>query len=191
MSVITVGNFDGVHLGHKALLRRVVERARALGTSSVVLTFDRNTKSALSGNDMYCLTTCNERDELLRAEGIDEVYVVSFDEAFAGMTEGAFLDYLRTCYGCTDLYGGTDFRFSKEGRGMLMDEALQRGIRQHTVDLKTDFVKISSSAIRGALHDGLIERANTWLGYSYFISGTVIEGRHLGRTIRINHLQEK
>lgn len=183
MSVVTVGNFDGVHLGHKALLRRVVEKAHELGTTSVVLTFDRNTKTVLNGNDVFCLTAREERDALLREEGIDHIHVIPFDASFSAMTVSVFLDYLRTTYGCTDLFGGTDFRFGHGGKGLLLDGGIHRGIRQHTVDLKTDFVKISSSSIRCALQDGLVERANTWLGYPYSVSGIVEEGRHLGRTM--------
>ncbi len=183
MSVITVGDFDGVHLGHRTLLRAVTDRAKELGTESLVLTFDRNTKNALKGNNAGCLTDTRERRELLQAEGIDRVAVVSFDESFCNMSEKDFLEYLRVCYGCTDLFGGPDFRFGKGGAGFLTDGLVLEGIRQHVVALKTDLVKISSTSIRTALADGLIERANTWLGHPYSITGTVVEGKHLGRTI--------
>ena len=182
MSVITVGDFDGVHLGHRALLRSVTERAHRLSCESVVLTFDRNTKSVLQGRT-GCLSDAEERKTLLLAEGVDRVECVSFNSEFQRLSARDFLCYLRDFYGCTDLYGGEDFRFGCGREGVLEDGAVCCDILQHVVKLETDLVKISSSAIRDALQDGLIERANTWLGYAYSISGRVCEGKHLGHTI--------
>ncbi len=183
MSIVTVGDFDGVHIGHKLLLRQVVTEAALRGEPSVVITFDKNTKTALKKYPLAYLTDSEEKKNLLLAEGIDRVQVVSFDDAFSGMTASEFLFYLKSEYNCTHLFGGEDFHFGWGGKGILTDGAVVDGICQHVVSLKTDLMKISSSAIRAALTDGLIERANTWLGYSYSISGTVVEGLHLGRTI--------
>ena len=183
MSVVTVGDFDGVHLGHRSLLRSVVCRAAELNVPSVAVTFDRNAKNFLHGTSPYSLTDLEEKTALLRSEGIDSVCVLPFDSAFSGMSASDFLTFLRDRYGCTDLFGGEDFRFGCGGSGRLTDNAIVHGIRQHVVVLKTDLVKISSSSIRAALTDGLVERANSWLGYAYSVTGTVIEGKHLGRTI--------
>lgn len=183
MSVVTVGDFDGVHLGHRALLREVVSCARSLGISSAVITFDRNTKAFLLKTPPYYLTDAEEKKTLLLSEGVDAVYTVPFDEAFCNMSSEEFLDLLWNRYGCTHLFGGSDFKFGKGGEGVLRDGAYCNGICQHVVDLKTDFVKISSSSIRAALTEGLIERANSWLGSVYSLSGIVVEGKHLGRTL--------
>lgn len=182
MSVITVGDFDGVHLGHRALLRALTERARELGTASIVLTFDRNTKSVLHGRFGY-LTDPSERKKLLLEEGIDRVECVSFGSEFQNLSADEFLQYLRDDYGCTELFGGSDFSFGRGREGVLNDGVTRCGILQHVVALKTDLVKISSSAIREALSEGLIERANTWLGSPYSLHGIVAEGKHLGHTI--------
>ncbi|MBO5248906.1 MAG: riboflavin biosynthesis protein RibF [Clostridia bacterium] len=183
MSVVTVGDFDGVHLGHRALLREVVSYARSLETSSVVITFDRNTKAFLLKTTPYYLTDTEEKKDLFFSEGIDTVYTVPFDEDFCNMSSEEFLDFLRDRYDCTHLFGGSDFKFGKGGEGTLRDGVCCNGICQHVVDLKTDLVKISSSSIRAALAEGLIERANSWLGAAYSLSGTVVEGKHLGRTL--------
>ncbi len=183
MSVVTVGDFDGVHLGHQTLLREVVSYADSLGIPSIAVTFDRNTKSFLRQSSSCFLTDSEEKKSLILSEGIQRVCSVPFDEEFSMRSPSAFLSFLRERYGCTDLFGGADFRFGSGGEGTLTDGACVEGIRQHIVALKTDLVKISSSSIRSALTDGLIERANSWLGYSYFVSGTVLEGKHLGRTI--------
>lgn len=182
MSVITVGDFDGVHLGHRTLLRAVTRRARELRTESVVLTFERNTKTVLHGRVGY-LSDAQERKKLLLEEGVDRVECVSFSSEFRNLSATEFLCYLRDYYGCTDLFGGSDFRFGRGREGLLEDGASRCGILQHVVALKTDLVKISSSSIRDALSEGLIERANTWLGSPYSLSGTVAEGKHLGHTI--------
>lgn len=183
MSVVTVGDFDGVHQGHRSLLRRVVSEASVLGVPSVVVTFDRNVKTFLHGTIPAVLTDIEEKKALLSAEGVTSVCVIPFDAVFSQMSASDFLNFLRDRYGCTDLFGGEDFRFGSGGSGVLTDGAVVDGIRQHVISLKKDLVKISSSSIRTALTDGLIERANSWLGYPYFVSGTVVEGKHLGRTI--------
>ena len=183
MSVVTVGDFDGVHLGHQSLLREVTRFAAEKDLPAVVVTFDRNCKSFLHGADPVYLTDIKEKKELLLSEGVNSVCLVHFDEAFSHLSEREFLAYLREHCACTHLFGGSDFRFGKNGQGSLTDGVVLDGICQHTVTLKTDVMKISSSSIRCALQDGLIEEANAWLGYPYFISGTVVEGKHLGRTI--------
>lgn len=183
MAVVTVGDFDGVHLGHRELLRSVVSFAESVGESSVVLTFDRNTKTFLNHVPSYYLTHGEEKVSLIRSEGIQRVDTVPFDERFSSLSPDEFLCLLKEKYQCTHLFGGEDFRFGKNGAGTLRDGACVQGIYQHVVTLKTDLVKISSSSIRSALSDGLIERANSWLGYPYFVRGVVVEGKHLGRTI--------
>lgn len=182
MSVITVGDFDGVHLGHRRLIRRTARLAASLNTTSAVLTFDRNCKGYLRGTTPVVLTLPEERKKLLLEE-VDDVYQITFDETFSKMSAIAFLRYLRDTYQCTDLVGGEDFSFGRKGQGTLTDGLVVEGIRQHVVPLKTDLIKISSSSVRAALSDGLIERANAWLGYVYSLSGVIVEGQHLGRTI--------
>ncbi len=183
MSIVTVGDFDGVHIGHKLLLRQVIKEAAAQQEPSMVITFDRNSKNALQKGSVHYLTDNDEKKDLLLTEGVDRVHLVSFNEAFRNMSPSEFLSYLKTEFECTHLFGGEDFRFGFGGKGKLTDGAISGGICQHVVSLKTDLMKISSSAIRAALADGLVERANAWLGYPYSISGMVVEGLHLGRTI--------
>lgn len=183
MTFIAVGDFDGVHQGHRTLLRRMVTAAAERGAKTLAVTFDRNSKAFLGGSPSSCLSSSEEKRALILTEGVDEVVFLPFDRAFSQISANKFLAFLRTKFDCTDLFGGEDFRFGRNGAGRLSDGVVSEGILQHVVDFKTDFVKISSSSIRSALQDGLIERANVWLGYSYAVSGVVIEGKHLGRTI--------
>ncbi|MBQ5819914.1 MAG: riboflavin biosynthesis protein RibF [Clostridia bacterium] len=183
MTYVTVGDFDGVHQGHRTLLRRMVTAAAERNARTLAITFDRNAKAFLGGTPSLCLSSPEEKRALILAEGVDEVVSLPFDKAFSQISANKFLALLRTKFDCTDLFGGEDFRFGRNGVGRLTDGMVSEGILQHVVDFKTDFVKISSSSIRSALHDGLVDRANLWLGYAYSISGVVTEGKHLGRTI--------
>lgn len=183
MSVIAVGDFDGVHLGHRHLLAQAVREARAQACESIVVTFDRNTKSALHGSAARLLTVREERDRILSEIGIDRVVTLPFTEQFRAMSPESFLTFLRNTYACTDLFGGEDFRFGVHGSGSLSDGAVICGIRQHVVTLKKDLEKISSSAIRADLLDGRVGRANERLGAPYSVCGPVREGRRLGRTV--------
>lgn len=183
MSIIAVGDFDGVHLGHRSLLQYLVSLGKQLGIPTAVITFDRNSKAFFHGSLGSYLTDPSARTRMILEEGVDRVFVVPFDEAFSQVTSEEFLALLRDRYGCTHLVGGTDFRFGCGGKGRLNDGAVVCGIKQHLVPLKIDMVKISSTFIRDSLRDGSLDRVNAWLGYSYFVSGPVVEGKHLGRTI--------
>ncbi len=183
MSVVTVGDFDGVHLGHRFLLRRVVSCAKDRGVPSVAITFDRNCKAFLKQQSNLYLTDTEEKSALILGEGIQRMEVLRFNEQLSQLSAEEFLLFLKEHYQCTDLVGGSDFRFGKGGKGVLREGTVVCGIRQHVVELKTDLVKISSSEIRNALFDGCIEQANDWLGSPYSLCGTVVEGKHLGRTI--------
>lgn len=183
MSVMTVGDFDGVHLGHQALLDETVRLAKERKTESIVLTFDRNCKSFLRSLSVPYLTDFEEKKELLLSFGITSVAAVSFNEAFSDLSEISFLRYLKQEFDCTDLVGGEDFRFGKHANGFLTDGRTEAGICQHCISLKTDLVKISSSAIRTALADGCVDRAAQWLGRPFTLSGVGVPGNHIGSTI--------
>lgn len=183
MSVVTVGDFDGVHLGHRDLLRQAAALAGSLHADSVAVTFDRNCKSVLRGDPVLQLTTAEEKREKILSCGIMRVETLSFDASLISLSPDGFLDLLRERFGCTVLLGGSDFRYGFGGSGTLTDGATVRGIRQVTVELRKDRTKISSSEIRTALTDGKPEEAMRRLGEPYSIRGTVIPGHQLGRTV--------
>ena len=183
MSVITVGDFDGVHLGHRELLTRTAALAERLGEASIALTFDRNSKFALRGSPQLRLASDEERERLILSCGIDRVVCIPFTERFAALSPEAFLDLLRERYGCTALVGGADFRFGSGAQGRLTDGKIVCGIRQYVIPLKTDTEKISSSAVRQALSLGDVSRAAELLGRYYSLSGSVVHGKRVGHRL--------
>ena len=188
-TVVAVGSFDGVHCGHRVLLRRVVDVAARHCLRSVVFTFWPHPRQTLdiSGEAAFLLNTLDERIKLLRQTGIDDVVVFSFDNLLSQMSASDFvrniiIEKLNTRY----LVVGQDHHFGK-GRGgnvqHLSEFASHSDLQVEVVDLKMLDQKISSSAIRNALLCGDLSLSNEMLGYEYMISGKVITGNRLGRTI--------
>jgi riboflavin kinase/FMN adenylyltransferase len=190
---VTIGNFDGLHRGHRALLDRVTARARELDIGSCVLTFEPHPRQyfARTGRAPAApmrLTRLRDKLELLRRAGADRVHVARFDARLAALPAGQFIDdvlvrQLSTRY----LAVGRDFRFGKGRQGDFADlEAAgsRHGFRVEAVpDVLLDGERVSSSAVRAALLAGDLERADRLLGHPYFLSGRVASGAKLGRAL--------
>ncbi|UCE32862.1 MAG: bifunctional riboflavin kinase/FAD synthetase [Burkholderiales bacterium] len=190
---LTIGNFDGVHLGHRALLARLRERAAELGGPSCVLTFEPHPREFFAARNPVIgaptrILTLRNKLEALEAEGIDRVCVAHFNERFAALDAQTFVEQviaagLRTRH----LLIGDDFRFGARRSGdfaLLEHMAPVCGFELERMDtVALDAVRVSSSAIRGALTEGDFERATRLLGRPYRISGHVIHGRKLGRAL--------
>lgn len=186
--VIALGFFDGVHLGHQALLRTAVERAGELGLAPAVFTFDRSPKEFVTGNKVPLLTTAGERRALVsRLFPIDEVIVEPFDEQMMTMPWVDFVLMLAQKYRAGWLVAGHDFRFGHKNAGtpaLLCQKAAQLGIGCDIIPAVTlDGVTVSSTHIRSLLKEGRVEEAQQFLGYPYAITGEVRHGKGLGRTI--------
>jgi len=183
-SVVAPGNYDGVHLGHRALL----DAARALAGDAarvVVLTFDPHPAQLLAPERApSLLTTITRRVELLGALGADHVEVATFDHAFAAQSANEFIDdVLRRRLNARGVVCGPDFRFAK-GREGSIGTLRDAGLDVRTVDaVRIDGAVVSSTRIRGALRDGAVEEAATLLGRVHDVAGEVIEGDRRGRTI--------
>ena len=187
--VVTIGSFDGVHSGHKMLLRRVVDLARRNVCRSAVITFWPHPRMVLAGekNAPLLLNTLDEKIALLQQTGVDDVVILPFDNALSQMSASDFIrnivvGKLNAHY----LVTGRDHRFGKGGRGdvhLLPSLISDCNIRTEVIDLKMLDKKIGSSAIRNALIHGDLQSANEMSGYEYIISGKVVVGDRLGRTI--------
>ena len=188
-SVLTIGNFDGVHLGHVELLRRLVARARSLAMPAVVMTFEPHPREffmPLAAPPR--LSSLREKLELLAANGVDCVHVCRFDAGFAAVSAGDFIERLLVQgLAVRHLIVGDDFRF---GRGRTGDFAmLQAAGETHRFQVEaTPTVafhgeRVSSSAVRDALMAGNVARAGDLLGRPYCISGRVVHGDKRGRTL--------
>ena len=173
---VALGTFDGVHLGHRRVLAATVDQAPAL--TPTVVSFWPHPRVVL-GNEVRLLTTLERRLELLADSGIDETLVVEFTHEVAQMSPESFVDEVLRPIGTELVAAGTDFRF---GRGRAGDlDALERlGLAVERVGLVPG---VSSTAIRGLLRDGDVQRAARLLGRPAEVEGTVVSGDARGGTL--------
>jgi riboflavin kinase/FMN adenylyltransferase len=188
--VVTIGTFDGVHLGHRKVLARLKEIAADLNGETVIFTFHPHPRQVLTPEEhnLRLINTLDEKIELLRMEGIDHVIVYPFTEDFSNLTYAEFVEHIlveKMKTAC--LVVGYDHKFGKGRQGdfaYLQQCAENYHIILERLDvLLLDEISISSTRIREALEYGDIRKANHNLGYPYELHGWVVEGRQLGRKI--------
>ena len=189
-AVITIGTFDGVHLGHKQIIKQLLKEAREVAGTPVLITFHPHPKQVIASTQkpISILNSPEEKYELLHDAGISNIVVVPFTKDFAEQPADNYIkDFLVEKFHPHTIIIGYDHRFGKDRTGdyrLLENEAGKFGytvkeIPEHVLQNVT----ISSTKIREALLNGDIGTANEFLGYDYFFSGLVIEGNKLGRTI--------
>ncbi|MDW6003131.1 bifunctional riboflavin kinase/FAD synthetase [Vibrio mangrovi] len=187
--VLTIGNFDGVHLGHQKVLRLVAEQARILGVPSMVMTFEPQPMELFTRHHAPArLTRLRDKFVQLSKLEIDRLLCVNFNDQFAQIEAEAFIhDLLVRRLGVKFLVIGDDFCFGKERRGdfaMLQRAGEKFGFDVvNTQSFCVDRLRVSSTAIREALANDDLSAAREMLGRHYSISGRVSHGRKLGRTI--------
>jgi riboflavin kinase/FMN adenylyltransferase len=188
-AVLTIGNFDGVHRGHQALLKLLTDKARALGVRAVVLTFEPHPREYFSPADAPArLASLREKLLLLAACGVDRVHVCRFDARFAAQPASSFIeDTLIRGLGVRHLFIGDDFRFGARRQGdfaMLRAAGERHGFGVETMPtLEVAGERVSSSAVRAALAAGELDHAARLLGRPYSIAGRVTHGDKLGRQL--------
>lgn len=184
--VATIGFFDGVHRGHQFVIEQLRQQAAEVGLQAAVITFTEHPQKVLCGNALPLLTTYSERIQLLKKQGVDEIFAFNF-EVIAAMTAEEFMRILHTQCGVEMLIMGYDHRFGSDQLTRFEDYqaiAARIGMQIRLLEEKrVDDSTPSSTKIRRALQSALIEEANAMLGHPYALSGEIIEGRHLGRTI--------
>ncbi len=188
-TVATLGTFDGVHLGHKKIIERLTQEAEKSNTESLVLTFFPHPRMVLQGNSVIqLLNTIQEKAELLENIGLQNLIIHPFDESFSQLSAEEFVKtILVDQFQIKKIIIGHDHRFGKNRSADINDLIAYGKIYDFEVEQisaqEIDEVSISSTKIRKALLSGDIQLANEYLGYNYFITGTVVKGRQLGRTI--------
>jgi riboflavin kinase/FMN adenylyltransferase len=188
-SAVALGAFDGIHLGHRAILGTAVTLARQAHLRAVVCTFDRHPMEVLQPERAPLpITTLEERLELIAETGIDTTVVIPFTRAIAGIEAKAFVqDVLVGTLKAKEIVVGFNHRFGRGARGdaeLLETLAGPLGFRAHVVQaLLVDGVAVSSSEIRAALQRGDLPTAARLLGRSYSIHGQVVHGDGRGRTL--------
>ena len=188
-TIITLGTFDGVHLGHQAILKKLVNATENGTYESLVLTFYPHPRMVLNQEGtMHLLNTIEEKTILLEKSGIDHLIVHPFDEKFSKLSAEAFVkSVLVDQLNIHKIIIGYDHRFG-ENRSANITDLIEFGKKYNfeVVQINAEEINeitVSSTKIRTALLDGAIEFANQYLGYDYFFSGKVIKGKQLGRTI--------
>jgi riboflavin kinase/FMN adenylyltransferase len=187
--VATIGNFDGVHLGHQAVFARLCELGRQLGEPATVVTFEPQPQEYFVPEAAPArLTRFREKVAAIRATGVDRLLVLEFGARLAAMPAEAFVaDLLVGTLGIRHLYVGDDFRFGQGRRGdveLLRQAGERHGFAVDRLDtVAHENARISSSRIRAALEEGDFATAAACLGRPYRICGRVVHGRKLGRGI--------
>lgn len=186
--VIALGFFDGVHMGHGALLRTVAERARELDALPCAFTFDRSPAAALTGKAVPLLSGVDDRERLMHElYGIREVIVAPFDVMRQMDWQDFVAQYLQKELGVIHVVAGHDFHFGYRGEGnpqRLKEKCVQLGMGCDIIPkVEIDGFTVSSTYIRSLIQEGKMERARWFLGHPHTLSGQVVHGSELGRTL--------
>ncbi len=189
-AIVTIGTFDGVHLGHQKIINRLKELKQQQSGEVIVFTFDPHPRKVLfpEQRDLKLITTTEEKCELLQHFGVDNVLVYPFSTAFSQMPARDYIfDILVKALQTKTLVIGYDHRFgaNREGNIQTLKELSSLGIFnvEEIPAQEINQLNISSTRIRKALEDGDVAIANDFLGYHFFINGIVVKGKQLGRTI--------
>jgi riboflavin kinase/FMN adenylyltransferase len=189
-SIVTIGTFDGVHLGHQKIIKRLIDLKKKEGGETVLFTFDPHPRKVLfpDQTDLKLITTTEEKCRLLEKLGIDHVLVFPFTRVFSQMHATEYIsEIIAKGLHTKSLVIGYDHRFGSNREGNI--DTLKA--LSSTYDFKVEEIpaqeinqlNISSTRIRKAIEEGDVEAANAFLGYAFFVTGVVVKGKQLGRTI--------
>lgn len=188
-SIITIGTFDGVHIGHQKIIKRLVETGREKKLKSIVLTFFPHPRMVLQPDyDLKLLHTIEERQKVLTQYGVDNIIIKPFTKEFANLSAEAYVkDLLVNELNAQYIIIGYDHHFGKNRSANIEDmRAFGKTYNFQIEEISAQDIKdvaVSSTKIRHALLHGDIETANDYLGYSYFVTGTVVKGKGVGKTM--------
>ena len=190
MAVVATGFFDGVHLGHREVIKTLVSSARKKGEEALVVTFDAHPRTVLQqdAGRLRLLTTPQERERLLLSLGVDRVETIPFSKQFASMDAESYIrNVLMDKFKATSIILGYDNRLGSDmlGVGEIGNLCAGLGLKMEEVApyVMPDGTTVSSTRIRNSLAGGMVDYANDMLGYKYMLTGVVVSGKQIGRTI--------
>jgi riboflavin kinase/FMN adenylyltransferase len=189
-AVVTIGTFDGVHLGHQKIITQLKSEADKISGETVIITFHPHPRKILNGTGqkIKLITTIEERIELLSAKGVDHLVVVPFTQDFSEMAPRDYIEhFLNYKFNPAVVIIGYDHKFGRERKGdyKLLEEYSANGyfdlneIPEHVINDST----VSSTIIRNSLKEGDVDNANRLLGYDFYFEGTIVKGDQRGRKI--------
>lgn len=185
--VLAIGDFDGIHLGHREVINRALQTAKLLHVPAAIMTFDPHPRVVL-GHSKYeqSLTPLPDKLAILETMGVETVYIVRFDDAFRHLSPDQFVDRVLCKLAVQTVIVGFDFRFGHLGQGTADSLCLQ-GKGRFAVEVvrpyHMDGDKVSSTLVRECLQDGDASRTTRLLGRPYTFTGTVVSGDKRGRTL--------
>jgi riboflavin kinase/FMN adenylyltransferase len=189
-AVVTIGTFDGVHLGHQKIISQLKSEAKRVDGETVIITFHPHPRKIVANrsHNIQLITTIDEKIELLAEKGVDHLVIVPFTLHFSEMEPKSYVEeFLKRKCNPAVVIIGYDHRFGRERQGdyKLLEQYSAKGffqLKEISQQLINDSI-VSSTAIRESLKAGDIEQANRLLGYDFFFEGTVVKGDQLGRTL--------
>jgi riboflavin kinase/FMN adenylyltransferase len=188
-TVVTIGTFDGVHVGHQKIIEKLIQNAVNYNYESLILTFFPHPRMVLQeSSDIKLLNTIDEKSVLLEKLGVDNLIIHPFDKGFSRLTAEEFVKtILVDIFNIKKIIIGHDHRFGRDRTANINDLELfgkQFGFEVEQISAQEiNTVAISSTKIRNAIIEGNMAVANEYLGYNYLLTGIVIQGKQLGRTI--------
>ena len=188
-SIVTIGTFDGVHIGHQKIIEKLIQETNKADCESLILTFFPHPRMVLhETSSIKLLNSINEKTSLLDKMGLDNLVIHPFDREFSNLSAEEFVKtILVDTFNIQKIIIGYDHRFGKN-RSANMDDLIEFGEKygfevEQISAKEINSVSVSSTKIRDAIANGTMSIANEYLGYDYLLSGKIIQGKQLGRTI--------
>ncbi len=187
-AILTIGTFDGVHLGHKKIIKKLVESAKRRKMRSCILTFFPHPRNFLSkSNELKMINTIKEKKEILNELGVDELIIQEFNNEFSNLSANEFIKHLLKFCEIKEIIVGFNHKFGKDreaGIDQLKIYGKKYGFDVCEIDaFDINQINVSSTKIRNAIGAGEVELCNEYLGYNFSIDGNIVEGKSRGKKI--------